>query len=458
MVKDIIINIKEHDLLTTDKSNASLPMFDSLWGNIFDEDKEIDILICNIIIPEAYWSMVKYENNEMTCRFKSAYMPDTRNFRIRLVGLRDGKYYIFSQVRGDFGLPANSYALNNNIAAPISACMLPYIDIEGEYLVKLIQNNKSEILDKAYLYSAKSSDLTISFSDDQASQLLSLCAPGNYYRYPTTGVGVTRYLNCVIAHSDLQKVLESQFNGDKKPIQDAEFDNETGQLDVIFHPEKEVADTDLVQIEELDINFFDQFSDDFVRKNIVLTDLSDNDFIASLSQYDNILSLVWFKNDGTNAVRIADQVAEGKFNGVGEIEANSEYFIVTATLEADSIIMFDDENEDFVNDSPIFIINDVDESRLYTSLVEQPYWISEECHKCFILKHRAILRYMISKEQFRSGRGLFVIPQTSENLKNMVGVVQDANTGRLLGIVSDSTNISDITLDEITQYIYANMI
>ena len=453
-----MINMKEHDLLTEDKSNAALPMFDSLWDNIFDEDKEIDILICNIIIPEAYWSMVQYENNEMTCRFRSAYMPDTRNFRIRLVGLKDGKYYIFPQVRGDFGLPANSYALNNNIAAPISACMLPYIDIDGEFLVKLVQNNKSEILDKAYLYSAKSSDLTISFSDDQASQLLSLCLPGNYYRYPTTGVGVTRYLNCVIAHSDLQKVLESQFDADKKPIQDAEFDNETGQLDVIFYPEKEVSDSDLVPVEELDMDFFDQFSDDFVRKNIVITDLSDNDFISSLSTYENILSLVWFKNDGTNAIRIADQVEDGKFNGVGEIEANSEYFIVTATLEADSIIMFDDENEDLVNDSPIFIINDVDESRLYTSLVEQPYWISEYCHKCFILKHRAILRYMISKEQFRAGRGLFVIPQTSENLKNMIGVVQDVNTGRLLGIVSDSTNISDITLDEITQYIYANMI
>lgn len=41
MVRDLIIDMKERDLLTEDKSNASVPMFDSLWGNIFDEDKEL---------------------------------------------------------------------------------------------------------------------------------------------------------------------------------------------------------------------------------------------------------------------------------------------------------------------------------------------------------------------------------------------------------------------------------
>lgn len=219
MVRDIIIDMKERDLLTEDKSNASIPIFDSLWGNIFDEDKELDILICNIIIPEAYWSMVKYEDGEMTCRFKSAYIPNTSNFRIRLVGLRSGKYYVFSNIRGEFGLPVNSYVLSKNIAAPISASMLPFIDIDGEFLVRLVQNSKSEVLDKAYIYSAKSTDISINYSDDQASQLLTLCAPGKSYRYPTTGVGITKYLNCVVAHSDLQKVLEAQFNGDKKPIQ-----------------------------------------------------------------------------------------------------------------------------------------------------------------------------------------------------------------------------------------------
>ena len=65
---------------------------------------------------------------------------------------------------------------------------------------------------------------------------------------------------------------------------------------------------------------------------------------------------------------------------------------------------------------------------------------------------------MIRQDQFRAGKGLYMVPQTSANIKNMLGLVQDINTGRLLGIVSNSTNISDMTLDEITQYIYATQI
>ena len=238
MVRDLILDMKEHDLLTEDKSNAAEPAFDSLWGNLFDEDEAIDVLICNIIIPEAYWGIVGYENGEMTFRFTSVYVPDTRHFRVRLVGLKNGQYGIFGNVRGEFGIPVNSYALSKNIATPIPACMLPYIDIDGEFVIKMVQNYKSEILDKAYIYSSKSTDISINYSDDQASQLLTLCAPGKSYRYPTTGVGITKYLNCIVAHSDLHKVLEAQFDADKKPIQDADFDNETCKLDVLFSPEK----------------------------------------------------------------------------------------------------------------------------------------------------------------------------------------------------------------------------
>lgn len=250
MVRDLILDMKERDLLTEDKSNAAEPVFDSLWGNLFDEDEAIDVLICNIIIPEAYWGIVGYENGEMTCRFTSVYVPDTRHFRIRLVGLKNSQYGIFSNIRGEFGIPVNSYALSKNIAAPISACMLPYIDIDGEFVIKMVQNYKSEILDKAYIYSSKSTDISINYSDDQASQLLTLCAPGKSYRYPTTGVGITKYLNCIVSHSDLHKVLEAQFDADNKPIQDADFDNETCKLDVLFSPEKEVTESEVQNQEE----------------------------------------------------------------------------------------------------------------------------------------------------------------------------------------------------------------
>lgn len=259
-------------------------------------------------------------------------------------------------------------------------------------------------------------------------------------------------------HSDLQKVLEVQFDADSKPVQDAVFDNETCKLDVLFSPEKEIPDNDLESLENLNINFFNMFTDEYVRRNVVLNELSDTDFMELLNDYPNVLDIILFKDGTTTASRIANKVEPGQFNGVGDVVESDEYFIVSATLEANTIIMFDDEKEDEVKDAPIFIINDNDESRLYTALVEQPYWITETCHKCFILKRRSTVKYMVRQDRFRVGKGLYMIPQTSANIKNMLGLVQDINTGRLLGVVSNSTNISDMTLDEITQHIYATQL
>lgn len=457
MVRDIIIDMKEHDLSVVDKSDSTLPVFDAVWGNLFDEDEMEELLICNILIPRAYWNIVKLDNGRMTCRFKSEYMPEVSHFRVRLIALNEGNYSLFSNIRGDFGLPVYSYAFSKNIAAPILACQLPYIDIDGEYQVNLVIGPK-DVLDKAYIYSSKYTDFLIDFSDNQAARLLSLNGPGKYYRYPLTGVEITKYLNCVVPHSDLNDVLEEQFKQDSKPLKSAEFDNTTCNLDVIFMPEQEEADEGLEDIANLNVGFFDLFTDDYVRRNVVLSEVSNQDFLDLLNKYDYMLGLFLFNDYTTTVERIVDLVVPGAFNGVGDIVENDDYYIVTATLDANTIIMFDDEGADKIKDAPIFIVNDTDETRLYTSLVEQPTWLTESCHKCFILKRRSTIKYMIGQEQFRAGKGLHIVPQLSENIKNMVGLVQDVHTGRLLGIVSDSTNINDITLDEITQHIYATQI
>ena len=178
MVRDLTLDIKERDLLFQDKSNPNMPVFDAIWGNLFDEDKAIEVLICNIIIPQGYWRTIEYTDDEYICRFTSPYIPDTRNFRVRLVAIQDGRYSLFANIRGDFGIPVNSFAISKNMAAPISASMLPYIDIDGQFVIKLVRNPNSELLDRAYIYSSKITDVGIDFSDDQASQLLSICAPG----------------------------------------------------------------------------------------------------------------------------------------------------------------------------------------------------------------------------------------------------------------------------------------
>ena len=458
MVRDLMIDIKERDFVFSDKSNSSIPVFDVVWGNLFEADETIDALICNIIIPEAYWSVIKYTDNEFTCKFVSKYVPNENTFRIRLVSIKKGVYGLFSNMRGQFGLPVSSYALSKNVSSPLTACMLPFIDIDGEFIVRMVKNSHLEELDKAYVYSSKESDIFVDYSDNQAAQILSLCAPGNHYRYPILGIGITNYLNSVVTHTDLPEVIEAQFLADKKPIQEASFDSETGDLTTNFSPENEEADKNLESVENLNSNFFRLFTDEYIRKNTVLNELTDLDFINMLGDYTNFIDILFFRDSNTTTLRIADKVENGRFDAYGNIIEDNEYLIVTSTLEANTIIMFDDENEDDIKDAPVFIINDTDETRLYISLIEQPYWITEECHKCFILLKRSVVRYMIRKTQFTNGNGLYIVPQTSNNVKNMLGFVQDVHTGRLLGIVSNSTNISDITLEEITQHIYATKV
>ena len=454
MVRDLIIDINERDLLVADDSSSFEPVFDTLWGNIFDDDLNAGILICNIIIPEQYWSGVVYKNNEFTCNFNSGYVPENTPFTIRLVGVKNGDYICFDKICGRLGLNAYSFVLNKNIAYPINACILPFIDIDGEFTVRLKRNANSEN-NRAYIYSSKHSDIAVNYSDDQASQLLSLCAPGKNLRYPTTGVDIYKYLNCVVNHSDLQDVLEVQFESDKKPIQDAFFDNSTCKLDILCSPEKEEKDSDLLPIEQLNKEFFELFTDEFVRKNIVLNQVSNDAFINAFNQFDDMMELVMFKDDTTSVRRISEHIVPGRFDVTGNIIKSSEYLIITEKVNKDTIIMFDDSQQDNIKGSPLFIVNDINETRLYTSLIEQPYWITETCNKCFILKKSAIIKYMIRKDRYRIGKGLYIVEKTSDNIKNMVGIVQDKITGRLMAIVSDNTNISDVTLDEITQHIYA---
>lgn len=463
MVRDILIDIAEKDLLLANKRGDSEPCFDVLWGSIFNSDKTTDYLICNILIPRAYWDIVKYDKNlTFVCHFLSPYKPESKPFRLRLVKADkvDGEdvfeHFDDDVMRGKFGLSVNSYAFNKNIAEPIYASQLPFIDIDGEYLAKFVKNKQEEGLDRAYVYSSKITDFNIGFSDDQAGQLLGLCAPGKSYRYPTTGVGITNYLNGVIAHSDLADKLIEQFEGDQKIIQDASFDATSGVLNIHFNPESEIIDAGLMEFDALDHSLLTDYSDEFIKRHTVITEIDDLDYISLLAEYQDFLDIVMFQDENTRITLLADDVEEGKcFNESGTPIDNNAYCIVSATVEANTIIMFDDKMENDMDNMPVFIINDIDQTKLYKHLIGQPMYISEKCHKCAIITKRSTIRYVVTKENFSNNKGIFVVPQISENIKNMLTIASDAVTGKLLGIVSKNTSINDVSLNEITSQIFA---
>ena len=368
MVRDILIDIAEKDLLLSNKRDETEPCFDVLWGHIFNSDKTTDYLICNILIPKAYWDIVKYDENlTFVCHFLSPYKPESKPFRLRLIKAdKVGGEDVFERfddavMRGKFGLAVNSYAFNRNIAEPIHASQLPYIDMEGEYLAKFVKNRQEEGLDRAYVYSSKVTDFHIGLSDDQSGQLLGLCAPGKSYRYPTTGVGITSYLNGVIAHSDLADKLIEQFDGDQKTIQNASFDATTGILNMQFNPESETEDTGLIDVDALDHSLLTDYTDEFVKRNTVITEMGDLDYISLLSEYHDFLDIVLFQDENTQVSLIADDVIYNKcFNENGLPVNNASYCIVSATVDENTIIMFDYQFDSYMENMPAFILNNID--------------------------------------------------------------------------------------------------
>jgi dynactin complex subunit len=84
----------------------------------------------------------------------------------------------------------------------------------------------------AYVWSASSSDLINTVANIQNRNLMLQCVPSNNYRYPTSGVGLVRYLHSPISQTGLADRLKSEFSSDKVTVNSAAFDSDTGNLEM----------------------------------------------------------------------------------------------------------------------------------------------------------------------------------------------------------------------------------
>ena len=85
---------------------------------------------------------------------------------------------------------------------------------------------------QVYIWSSLSSDFTNSPANIQNRNLLLQCVPSNTYRYPTSGVGLIKYINANLGQSDLAERLQSEFAAEKVRVVNAAFNSTTGHLDL----------------------------------------------------------------------------------------------------------------------------------------------------------------------------------------------------------------------------------
>lgn len=97
----------------------------------------------------------------------------------------------------------------------------------GSYIVQILENSGI-----AMIWSGELSDLEVIDANIQNRNLLLKCVPSNCYRYPTSGIGLVRYLHGNLDQTDLANRLDSEFQADKVAVNNAAFDSYTGDIDL----------------------------------------------------------------------------------------------------------------------------------------------------------------------------------------------------------------------------------
>lgn len=433
MAKDTLIDIRERDIVIGDKSNQSEPCFNVEW----DEKK------CKIKVPYAYSSYAKYDANGIySCRVFIPYMPLDGRFLFELL-VNDGNVYGVTDITG-----GKAYTKPYDSLKPIEvkASQLPIIDIDGMFRVVFTRGS-----DKVMIFSAKESDLAVGTSDNQSAQLLAICAPCKNYRYPTTGIDITKYLHSIVPYTDLNKKIDEQYKSDGKNIHSADFDNHTGDLVTIFSKEEgKEEDGKLTPVDKLKTDWLSQFTDANIR---TLIDVEKRDLFGfqTIFNYDGeYVGLIIFPSDDLIWSRPVTKQEEGNYNSEGEIQSDDEYYVVEAEFKAGSIIAFNTKNVD-LRDESYFFLNELNITDEYLPLCTRPNEDEYDYINCALITKDCTIKYSIKRSAYDQGDGIYLLQEKNDNIVNMMLIAKDNISGRNKGIVSNKIAIDDETLDEIVE-------
>lgn len=215
MRRDIQINTATNDIVLKNQSIIGEQAFNWL------EDEEL-FLTAQITVPLNFDIKQLYTTGVM---IKIPYTPIYKPIKIRF-----GRDFGGGNIRIVINPTDNSewfevhtrlFGLQDKILYASQLIM-----VSQDYY--LIQINKGV----AYLWSNAISDMVNINANIQNRNLLLQCVPSNNYRYPTSGVGLIKYLHANLSHSGLAEKLQTEFKDDKVEIINAAFNSYSGDLEL----------------------------------------------------------------------------------------------------------------------------------------------------------------------------------------------------------------------------------
>lgn len=471
MAKDILVNTQSGDLVVSDGA-LHADYWPVVWGKVFDSDESEYM---NIVVPNEYVNDVRYKDNQFECAVHAEYRPVNDTFLVRLIveNAATGSYNVIHDFSPNAPreMGAVYYPKYTGRPQDLNACQLPAIDINGNFKVLFKRYSNSDF-SRAIITSAMSVDFTIGDSDSQSAQLLARCAPGKYYRYPTTGLDLTKYINSVVEHTDMASELVRQFSSDSKQIIDAEFNSENGDLKIRFSGTNEADDKKLSPVDSLDVELFRIADDDFVRAAFKdAQSITDNneEFIENLATTDSFMG-IYDIGSAAEIDKINPSISSGDMKADGTIGKPSAFKVATMSIEAGkmyavcyppSIVQADKSSPASPvkawKHPPLFILYK-GETPVY---VDEPFYTEKEAEaaeyksrfgnrRCFIALADLTIKFYagtISSYTNVSNYGIYPVSDKAGNYNSILGLSENKVTGKINGLVTGHSLIENVKID-----------
>lgn len=217
MRRDIQINTSISDMVLKDQNRLSTYLFK--WVS------ESDLfLLGEITIPHIF-DVNKLQTEGV--KVEIPYTPIYKPFKVRIVRTFDAdtSMAVVNPVNGGEWFEVHT-KLWNQQNTQLCASQLIMVS-QDSYIVQL--DNANGV---AYIWSANNTDAVNVAANIQNRNLLLQCIPSNSYRYPTSGVGLVRFLHANLSQTTLANVLQDEFKADKVTVKGAAFDSYTGDIEL----------------------------------------------------------------------------------------------------------------------------------------------------------------------------------------------------------------------------------
>jgi len=225
MRKDININVETSDIILIPKDVLikhnfqwirSLEGLDDI-GKVLAIDNELaEITIDEVTTREAILA------NGIVAKFEYDYYDKPFYIKIRYKYF-DNKY-TYLQNLYDSSIWFKVYVKESNIIAEAKASRLASISTSSLYFSF---NNKN-----VEVYSGSIMDVEIKDAIQQSANLLLKCKPTNNYRYPTSGIGASRWHETNINQTKLASILQDEFLKDGVIVNNASYNYQQQKLNL----------------------------------------------------------------------------------------------------------------------------------------------------------------------------------------------------------------------------------